>query len=149
MNHNINHDRSDPIFRCVSCEKLGANCDGPNFLAMGAEKWAEWCYRRKQALAWTNAQIAERANISKVSVDRIMSGDTKDIRTSTMKAVTEALINGKWLDRTCSLDADGGVARAQLDMLQKQAKKSDSLLKVVAAISVVSAATQIALQLIG
>lgn len=92
-----------PYNICISCPKLGQTCDGPNFLAMSVERWCEWCRFRKDFLGWKNSYIAEKAGVSKMSVDRIMAGDVKDLRITTMQAVTRALVNGTWGQSPCVL----------------------------------------------
>ena len=92
-----------PYNICISCPKIGQTCDGPNFLAMTVERWCEWCRLRRDHLKWKNQTIAEKASVSKVSVDRIMSGDVKDLRITTMQAVTRALVNGVWGHSPCVL----------------------------------------------
>lgn len=94
-----------PYNRCINCVHIGKMCDGPNFLAMEIERWCEWCRLRKEYLGWTNAHTAEVANVAKVSVDRIMSVNIKDLRISTMQAVTKALVNGTWGQYPCVLAA--------------------------------------------
>lgn len=91
-----------PYNMCLNCAHIGKNCDGPNFLAMSVERWCEWCRLRKEYLGWTNAQVAEKGEISKASVDRVMSGIVKDLRISTMQAVTKALVNGSWGQYPCA-----------------------------------------------
>ena len=88
---------------CISCAKLGQTCDGPNFLAMSIERWCEWCRLRRDHLKWKNQTIAEKAGLSKVSIDRIMACDAKDLRITTMQAVTKALVNGAWGQSPCVL----------------------------------------------
>ena len=90
-----------PYNICISCAKIGQSCDGPNFLAMTVEQWCEWCHLRKDYLHWTNSTLAEKAGVSKISVDRIMAGDVKDLRITTMQAVTRALVNGTWGQSPC------------------------------------------------
>lgn len=92
-----------PYNICVSCSKLGQSCDGPNFLAMSVERWCEWCHLRRDHLKWKNQTIADKAGVSKVSIDRIMAGDVKDLRITTMQAVTRALVNGSWGQSPCVL----------------------------------------------
>ena len=92
-----------PYNICISCPKLGQTCDGPNFLAMSVERWCEWCRLRKDFLGWKNSYIADKAGVSKMSVDRIMTGDVKDLRITTMQAVTRALVNGTWGQSPCVL----------------------------------------------
>lgn len=91
-----------PYNRCINCAHIGKNCDGPNFLAMTTERWCEWCRLRKDYLGWTNARVAELAGVSKISVDRIMSVNVKDLRNTTMQAVTKALVNGSWGQYPCA-----------------------------------------------
>lgn len=92
-----------PYNICISCPKIGQTCDGPNFLAMSVERWCEWCHLRRDYLNWRNSTIAERSGVSKISVDRIMAGDVKDLRITTMQAVTKALVNGTWGKSPCVL----------------------------------------------
>ena len=95
-----------PYNICVSCPRIGQTCDGPNFLAMSIDRWCEWCHLRKDFLNWKNSTLAEKAGVSKISIDRIMSGDVKDLRITTMQAVTRALVNGSWGQYPCALVAD-------------------------------------------
>lgn len=92
-----------PYNICISCPKLGQSCDGPNFLAMSVERWCEWCHLRRDHLKWKNQTIADRTGVSKISIDRIMAGDVKDLRITTMQAVTKALVNGSWGQSPCVL----------------------------------------------
>lgn len=110
-----------PYDKCIVCEHLGVCCDGPNFLAMTLERWCEWCRLRKEYLGLTNEKVAEEANISKVSVTRIMSlSGIKDIHLSTMQAVTRVLVGGTWGQYPCPLDTvsiptDCALLQAELD----------------------------------
>lgn len=88
---------------CVSCPKIGQTCDGPNFLAMPIERWCEWCKLRRDFLGWKNQKVANEARVSKISIDRIMMGDVKDLRITTMQSVTKALVNGSWGVSPCVL----------------------------------------------
>ena len=117
-----------PYNLCLNCAHIGKRCDGPNFLAMSTERWSEWVRLRKEYLGWTNARVAELAEVSKVSVDRIMSGNIKDIRTTTMQAVTKALVNGSWGQYPCALavveaeakDTDNSVLSFECEHLRKE-----------------------------
>lgn len=92
-----------PYNICISCSRIGQSCDGPNFLAMSVDRWCEWCHLRRDFLNWRNSTIAEKSGVSKISVDRIMAGDVKDLRITTMQAVTKALVNGSWGQSPCVL----------------------------------------------
>lgn len=95
-----------PYNICISCPNIGQTCDGPNFLAMPVERFCEWCRLRRDYLGWKNQLVADKASVSKVSVDRIMTGDSKDLRITTMQAVAKALVNGSWGQYPCALVAE-------------------------------------------
>lgn len=92
-----------PYNICISCPKIGQTCDGPNFLAMSVERFCEWCKLRRDYLGWKNQLVADKAGVSKISVERIMAGDSKDLRITTMQAVAKALVNGVWGQSPCVL----------------------------------------------
>lgn len=92
-----------PYNTCINCIHIGKHCDGPNFLAMSTERWCEWCKLRKQYLKFSNAHIAEAAGIAEITVDRIMAGHAKDLRFTTIQAVTKVLVNGSWGQNPCAL----------------------------------------------
>lgn len=96
-----------PYNLCINCVHIGKRCDGPNFLAMSVERWCEWCKLRKRHLGWTSEDVADLAKVSKVSVDRVMRGEVKDMRITTMQAVTKALVNGTWGQYPCVMAATG------------------------------------------
>lgn len=98
----VNEREEKPYNQCIDCTYIGKSCDGPNFLAMSIDRWCEWCHIRKEYLNWTNAKIAELSGISKISVDRVMSGNVKDLRITTMQAITKALVNGSWGKYPCA-----------------------------------------------
>jgi len=104
-----------PYNACLDCAHIGRKCDGPNFLAMDVERWCEWCRLRKEYLGWTNAHVAELADLSKISVDRVMSGSVKDLRISTMQAITKALVNGSWGQYPCAMSGMGESETVYLD----------------------------------
>ena len=92
-----------PYNICISCPRIGQTCDGPNFLAMSVERWCEWCHLRRDFLGWKNATISEKSGVSIMTVNRIMAGDSKDLRITTIQAVTKALVNGAWGQSPCVL----------------------------------------------
>lgn len=96
-----------PYNRCIDCIYIGKECDGPNFLAMSIERWCEWCRFRKDYIHLTNAEIAERAGLSEVTVKRIIAGNTSGLLVDTMQRVTRALVNGSWGQYPCAMAAHG------------------------------------------
>ena len=88
-----------PYNRCLHCEYFGNGCDGPRTSSMSLERWCEWLRDVKDIQKLTNAQIAEAANVSVATVDRVMSGSlAKDIMRSTSTAIENATIgsNGQY-----------------------------------------------------
>lgn len=111
-----------PYNRCLNCANIGKKCDGPNFLAMSPERRSEWMRLRKEYLhsvepdRWTNSYIADEAGVSKVTVSRVLSGDMKDIRISTIEAILKVLVNGSWGQYPCAIDA---VPEGDTDLLKR------------------------------
>lgn len=127
-----------PYNTCLNCIHIGKDCDGPNFLAMSTERWCEWCRLRKQYLKWTNDHVADLAGVAEITVDRIMSGHAKDLRISTMQAITKALVNGSWGQHPCASaafyggaagQADNQDAQRKIDFLKDQVKIKDEQLR--------------------
>lgn len=72
---------------CYSCGLVGLGC-------LTVEEFCDWCIIRKSILGLTNQKIADIAKVAKISVDRIMARDVKDLRATTMLAVANALKTG-------------------------------------------------------
>lgn len=105
-----------PYNQCLNCRYIGKHCDGPNFLAMSMPRICEWCRLRKEYLhaqnpKWTNAYVAELAQISKISVDRFLSGAVDDIKLSTIAKIVRVLVTkaevtvGSWGKYPCAMAA--------------------------------------------
>lgn len=122
-----------PYNQCVKCTHIGQKCDGPNFLAMTTERWCEWCHLRKVFLGWSNTRVAELAGVSKISVDRIMSGNVKDLRNTTMQAVTKALVNGTWGQYPCTMSAPLDSEHADTSELLARCERLQAALDSIAA----------------
>ena len=100
-----------PYNRCIDCVHIGKKCDGPDFLAMEIPRLCEWSRMRKDYLhrkdaKWTNAYIAERADVSKTTVDRFFVGDIEDLKFSTAARIIKVLVNGTWGQYPCSMAAN-------------------------------------------
>ena len=83
-----------PYNQCIRCAHIGIKCDGPNVIAMSKERFCEWSKYRKEELGWSNAKLAEVAEVSKPTIDRIMSGKMAGINAETMSTITCALVYG-------------------------------------------------------
>lgn len=99
-----------PYNRCIDCEYIGQKCDGPDFLAMDIHRLCEWSRLRKDYLhrrdaKWTNAHIAERADMSLTTVNRFFAGDIEDLKFSTAARILRVLVNGTWGQYPCTMAA--------------------------------------------
>lgn len=143
-----------PYNQCIKCEYLGLKCDGPNVIAMSKERFCEWVKQRKQELGWSAVKLAEVSEVSKATVDRILSGSITGLNSETMRTITCALIYGyscpddNWGKYPCAMAAmarEGECAgcsslrqqmqkqaeddRAKIDFLKKQISfKEDQML---------------------
>lgn len=121
-----------PYNMCLNCAHIGKRCDGPNFLAMTPERRSEWMRLRKDYLhsiepdKWTNAYIAETAGVSKITVSRVLSGDMKDLRISTIESVLKVLVNGTWGQYPCAMAGETSAEVVYMDSpeLVKRAEES-------------------------
>lgn len=118
-----------PYNRCLNCIHINAGrCDGPNFLAMSLERFCEWCRDRKEALDWTNAELADKAGLAKVTIDRIMAGKVDDLKVSTMQLLTKALVNGSWGEHPCA-NPDAEYHEADWQSLQNALEEKEKELE--------------------
>lgn len=121
-----------PYNMCLNCTHIGKRCDGPNFLAMSPERRSEWMRLRKDYLhglepdKWTNTYIAEASGVSKITVSRVLSGDMKDLRISTIESVLKVLVNGTWGQYPCAMAGDAQAETVYIDNpeLAKKAEES-------------------------
>lgn len=102
--------------RCITCEYLGTICTGTNPLAMVdpdserlLARLGEFCrdlkeHRQAQDPKWTNQYVAEKAAVSKATVDRFFLGYMDDCKISTVVRIYKVLIDGIWKEIPCSLD---------------------------------------------
>lgn len=114
-----------PYDRCLNCTNLGVRCDGPNFLAMTIDRWIEWCRKRKDFLGWTNYVVSCESDVPESTVNRILSGASKDIRVTTMQAITKALINGTWGQYPCA--DPSSKAAEECERLKKQLEQLEKV----------------------
>jgi len=117
-----------PYNMCIDCLYIGKHCDGPNFLAMEMPRLSEWCRLRKEYLhaqdpKWTNSYIAKQADVSKVSVDRFLSGNFEDIKMSTVARILRVLVNGTWGQYPCAMAGLSGSAEGDNSALSTECKR--------------------------
>ena len=87
---------------CITCAKIGTECDGGNLIALPAQELIDWCKLRKAHLKISNARIAELSNIPKGTVDRILASDgTADFRYESIRLIVKALLGGTFEGIPC------------------------------------------------
>ena len=79
---------------CVRCQKLGHECDGPNFVAMPPPELISWCKERKKHMGLTNAKLAELSGLPQGTIQKLL----------------QVLVGGKWLGDPCADPTGSGVA---------------------------------------
>ena len=83
-----------PYDRCLVCDfRKQKRCDGPRTSAMLFPRWCEFMRLMKEANHLTNAQIAERSDVSVKTIERIMAGkQDQDIFRDTARRIEDAII---------------------------------------------------------
>ena len=94
---------------CVRCQKLGHECDGPNFLAMPPHEQIAWCKERKKHMGLTNAKLAEMSDLPQGTVDSLLANTHADFKVGTIQKLLRVLVGGKWLGDPCA-DPTGAAA---------------------------------------
>lgn len=97
----VNVTEDKPYNRCIKCERLGTQCDGPNFIAMAPDQIVEWIRIRKEWLGWTNSMLAEHSDTPKGTIDRILAGGHADFKVSTIAPIIKALVGGSFGKSPC------------------------------------------------
>ena len=82
-----------PYNRCLSCPHRKIRCDGPRTSGMELHRWCEYMRDMKEINGLTNAEIAERADVSVKTVEWIMSLKCDhDIQRDTARRIENAII---------------------------------------------------------
>lgn len=105
--------------KCVKCAHLGKDCT-PYLFSLPLDKLWTWYKHRKNYLGWSNADLAEKANVPKGTIDAKLSGRCSDVTYTTVQAILSALIgSGKHSDCP-SFEPDHA---AELEQLEDANKK--------------------------
>jgi len=99
-----------PYNRCIDCEHIGVDCDGPDFLAMDIPRLCEWAKLRKEHLRhtdpkWTMTYIADKSGVGKSTVERFINGRIDDLDFTTAARIIRVLVNGSWGKYPCTMAA--------------------------------------------
>lgn len=114
-----NDPSTKPYFRCLSCPQFRKECGGMPTRGMDLQEWCEYLRDVKEAFHLTNAYIAEKAEVSIATVERIMAINIdKDIKRYTARRI-EMVVLGEVHQHFCATDhsfAAATIARLQEDV---------------------------------
>lgn len=106
-----------PYFRCLSCQRFRRICGGIPTRGMDLQNWCEYMRDVKEIAHLTNAHIAEEAQVSIKTIERIMAINIdQDIMRATARRI-ELVIIGAVGRHICELDYDDGVATERINKL--------------------------------
>ena len=101
-----NDPSTKPYYRCLSCPRFRRTCAGLPTRDMSLQEWCEFIRDVSDAFHLSNAYIAEKADVSLKTVERIEAINCdKDIMRSTARRI-EIVVLGPVGSHTCYLDHD-------------------------------------------
>ena len=109
-----------PYYRCLSCAKFRSACGGIPTRDLDLQNWSEYMRDVKELAHLTNAYIAEKADVSIKTIERIMAinCDT-DIRRATARRIEQVVI-GPVAKYFCDMDYDSSDAAIRIADLLSQ-----------------------------
>lgn len=82
-----------PYNRCLSCPHRKVRCDGPRTSSLELPRWCEYMRDMKEINGLTNAEIAEKADVSIKTVEWVMSLKCDhDIQRDTARRIENAIV---------------------------------------------------------
>ena len=109
-----------PYFRCLSCPRFRKICGGMPTRGMDLKEWCEYMRDVKEVARLTNAYIAQAADTSIKTIERIMAINVdKDILRATARRIELAVVGavGKHI---CELDYDDNSVAETIKRLQEE-----------------------------
>lgn len=113
--------------KCKNCAHSGKDCI-PHLMALAASDLLAWCKARKKLLDLSNAEIAERSDVPKGTIDRLFGKEEfTEFRFTTIQPVIRVLTGCKLEDLDC---ADPVCADQKLiDTIEHQKERIETLEK--------------------
>lgn len=109
-----------PYFRCLSCSRFRKACGGIPTRDMDLKNWSEYMRDVKELAHLTNAKIANDADVSVKTIERIMAINIdQDIMRATARRIELAVI-GPVISYACHLDYNDETAAAQIARLLEE-----------------------------
>jgi hypothetical protein len=120
-----------PYFRCLSCPRFRKVCGGIPTRGMDLQNWCEYMRDVKEVAHLTNAYIAEEAQVSTKTIERIMAINIEqDIMRATARRI-ELVIIGAVGKHICELDHDDGMVNKLLEEIEFWKKENDRKAKII------------------
>ena len=115
-----------PYHRCLSCPRFRKVCGGIPTRGMDLQEWCQYMRDVKEVAHLTNADIAEDADVSVKTIERIMALNIdKDILRATARRIELAVI-GPVGEHICRLDHDD---TAYAETIKRLMAENDFLIK--------------------
>ena len=130
------HDTSaKPYFRCLSCPQFRGMCGGIPTRDKDIKDWCEYMRDVMDTYHLTNAFVAEKAEVSIKTVERIRSGNIdQDIMRGTARRI-ELVVIGPVTKLICGRDFDADSATEKIAQLQAEVaywrKENDRKAKII------------------
>ena len=106
-----------PYFRGLSCQRFRKVCGGMPTRGMDLKSWCEYMRDVKDVAHLTNAYIAQEADVSIKTIERIMAiNDEQDIMRATARRI-ELVVIGAVGKHICEIDYDDGTATEKISKL--------------------------------
>ena len=122
-----------PYFRCLSCPRFRKVCGGIPTRGMDLQNWCEYMRDVKEVAHLTNAYIAEAADVSIKTVERIMAINVdQDIMRATARRI-ELVVIGEVGKHICELDDSAAIERIDrlLAEVEYWRKENDRKAKII------------------
>ena len=106
-----------PYYRCLSCMRFGISCGGHSTRDMNLQEWCEYMRDVKEVKHLANAHIANVAEVSIKTIERIMANSHDlDIMRETARRIEIAII-GTSNQYPCYLDYDDSTCLEKINKL--------------------------------
>ena len=124
-----------PYYRCLSCTRFRKSCGGIPTRGMDLKEWCEYMRDVKDLAHLTNAYIANEADVSIKTIERIMAINIdQDIMRATARRI-ELVVIGHVGEHICFLDHGDSTAAEKIDRLQAEVeywrKENDRKAKII------------------
>ena len=124
-----------PYYRCLSCPRFRKVCGGIPTRGMDLENWCEYMRDIMEMAHLTNAHVAEEAEVSIGTIERIRAVNIKnDIMRATARRI-ELVVIGPVTRHICDMDVADINAAEKIAGLQQEVeywkKESDRKAKII------------------